>query len=82
MPVVVEVKRARAGARSRMIGPRSGELGVGRLETIDMDHVAAQVVDIGKSVVRREGSKVSVRAFLPVGARASEGVLLGPHGRA
>ena len=75
----MKVQRARTGAgRGVVRACASSELAGGRIETVDVNHVAAQVVDVGEAIVRREGAEVRVRGFLPVGVGPVHGVVLRP----
>ena len=72
------MQRAASCARFCMVCSRGREHGGSVIEAVDMNHVAAQVVDIGESVVGREGREVGVRTFLAVFVGAVDGVMLCP----
>ena len=57
----------------------SGRLGI---KGVDVDQVAAEVVDVGEAIVGREGCEVRVSGFLAVGIGTVDGVVLAPHERA
>ncbi len=78
----MEVQRARTGAGSRMIRTCAFQLGCLSAERVDVDHVAAKIVDVGEAIVGREGCEMRVRGLLPVGVGAVHGVVLAPHQRA
>ena len=88
MAVGVKVQRARTGAGFGAIDSGWRKHGSGRVQAVDVDAVAAQVVNVGKAVVRREGGKVGMGALLAIGVGAvswcsarstRHGAQLGPH---
>ena len=82
--VGMEVQGARAVAGLGLIRARGSELAGGAVEFVDVDLVAAEIVDVGEAVVGRERGEVGVGHLLAVRDRALAGgiagVVLGPDG--
>ena len=73
------MQRPRTGARRAFIFARRAHLRGCKVRLVNMDAVAAQVIDVGEAVVGREGCKMRMRGSLPILVRSVIGVGLGPH---
>jgi len=74
----MKAQRARSGAGRAMIGSGGGQLRGRGIGFVDVDGVAAEIVDVSEAIVWREGREVRVRGGLAVRIGAVRGVALGP----
>src|SRR5271170_4021880 len=65
-----------------MILAGCGEHGGRSIEMVDVDAIAAEIVDVREAVVGREGRKVGMRALLAISVGPVNRVVLGPDGGA
>src|SRR4051794_31921629 len=75
----MEMQRARTRPRLGRILPRRFQLRRRRVQRVDMNAVATQIVDIGEAIVRRVRSKMRVRRFLAIAHRTMARVVLRPN---
>lgn len=62
MAIGVKVQGTRAGAGAGPICADRSQPRCSRIQAVDVDAVAAQIVDVGEAVVGRERSEVGVSA--------------------
>src|SRR5665213_4542038 len=76
------MQRARTRSRLRLVRPSRRQLGGGDAEAIDVNAVAAQIVDVNKAAVGRVGNEMRVRGLLAFLVGTLTSVVLGPNGGA
>ena len=78
--VGMEVEGARTGAGRALVGASGGHFGGCGVGLVDVDAVAAKIVDVGETIIGREGDEVGVGGVLAGCVGPVEGVVLSPDG--
>ena len=76
------MQRPRPGAGLGVKRSRTRQLRRRRIQPVNVDHVAAEVVDISETVIGRKRAEVRMRGLLPILVGAMRRVVLRPHCRA
>lgn len=78
----MKMQRSRASAGMCPVGTGPSQAGRGRIQAVDVNAIAAQILDTGKPVIRREGGKVGMGGFLAIRDWAVPNVVFGVSSRA
>src|ERR1017187_9999688 len=80
MPIGMKMQGARPRARTSLILTGRSQPCCIRIHAVDVDAVAAEIVNIGEAVVRRERAKVGVCTFLVIRSVPDGRVMYAPDG--
>jgi hypothetical protein len=78
----MKVQRSRASAGMCPVGTCRSQASRGPIQAVNGNAIAAQIVDTGKPVIRREGGKVGMGGFLAIRDWAVPNVVFGISSRA